>query len=330
MSKRDINIFSVALLDLLSGALGAVIILYIIIPKIPITVEEFEEQKKLSEEVNKLGVTLDEIKDLIPGEVYDSLSAHIASIEEAKKELEQKIQQVQEQLAECQENNRQAQEKIATLEKQVQELEAQNSQLAEDLKEAQDQIAQAQGLDVDVGFKFKGKNIVFIVDVSGSMEEEDRLGQVTAGIRMLITTMDDKFSVDIVRFPYRTDNDFNALFGQVQVVNQNTKNRVSVYLNRLVAYGGTPTRAVLNYVLNDPGYANVSDIVLLSDGEPTKNRSEDDIFDILQNVRNWNINQRVRINCLGVGSDFLNNTADNKVIFLTQLAAQNGGFFVGF
>ena len=40
MPKKEINIFSISFLDLLSGALGAVIILYIIIPKL--NAEEIE------------------------------------------------------------------------------------------------------------------------------------------------------------------------------------------------------------------------------------------------------------------------------------------------
>jgi hypothetical protein len=47
-------------------------------------------------------------------------------------------------------------------------------------EEAKDQ----SGDGLDVGFKFKGQNIVFIIDTSLSMLTEDRMGQVKAGLKM--------------------------------------------------------------------------------------------------------------------------------------------------
>ena len=73
MAKKEINVFNVSFLDLLSGALGAVIILYIIVPKINIPIEEFEEQKKLTQEIQSLGKTLEEIKNAIPKEAYEQI-----------------------------------------------------------------------------------------------------------------------------------------------------------------------------------------------------------------------------------------------------------------
>lgn len=55
MKRRDLNIFSVSFLDLLSGALAAVIILFIVVPKM--TVEEkaaVETMEELELEAEKL------------------------------------------------------------------------------------------------------------------------------------------------------------------------------------------------------------------------------------------------------------------------------------
>ncbi|MEO1050119.1 MAG: VWA domain-containing protein [Bacteroidota bacterium] len=366
MAKKEINVFSVSFLDLLSGALGAVLILYIIVPKLNIPLEEFEEQKKLSAEVEKLGVTLEDIKTSIPSEIYDSIQSQMNRIIQAKEELEIKIENTKRQLAECLADQQDNQNKIKALEKQVQSLEAQLRDCQQDLARCpkcddccpqpaecncpEDYSAYKNWMDdcglglndpcppkqvtsseINLGFKFSGRNVVFVVDVSGSMinndQREDRLTPVKAGIRMLITTMGTDFQFDIVRFPYLNDDDYRANWGFLKSATPSNKEQASNFIKSLNADGGTPTRRALSYVLSN--YQGISDIVLLSDGEPTANGTEDNINDILNMVQRMNTGN-VQINTIGVGSDFLDNPTSPKVIFLKQLASNTGGFFVGF
>ncbi len=93
--------------------------------------------------------------------------------------------------------------------------------------------------------------------------------------------------------------------------------------------GGTPTRETILFVLKN--YESVTDIVLLTDGAPTHHNSnkKDDIFDILKLVREQN-SRKVQINTIGVGSSFLKDQTSEQYKFLSLLASENKGFFVGF
>jgi hypothetical protein len=138
--RRQIELFSISFLDLLSGALGAVIILYVAIPK---------------------------TKEVIP------------------KISEENIEVVREELIKTQEELSKTKEML--------------SKVTEKL--AQNPVpASLGGKDVDVGFKFKGKEILFIIDTSYSMIEEDRMGQVKAGLKMLITSLGPDFRVEVIRY----------------------------------------------------------------------------------------------------------------------------------
>ena len=218
MSKKEINIFSISFLDLLSGALGAVIILYIIIPK-------------------------------------------------SRSE----------------------------------------------------------------GFKYKGHNILFIVDCSGSMvtnncNNEDRLSSVKAGVKMLIATTTEIDNIDVISFQ-GNNNHIKAKFQMLKPANQSIKLELYDFLYHLEAGGATPTKSVLEYAFEN--YNNLSDIVFLSDGDP----SDGEMDEIVILVGNYNSQRenKVQINCIGVGCDFFNDPNSIKVQLLRKLARENeNGFFISF
>ncbi len=270
--RRPIELFSISFLDILSGALGAVIILYVAIPKNKPTVD-----------------------------------AEAAVVTKA---LEAKLKDTESELAKAKELLAKNGEKIALLENARAE-------------------GEEGGRNVDVGFKFKGKEILFIIDTSYSMTEEDRMGQVKAGMKMLITSLAPDFSIEVIHFPFGERAPFKTLWG---VPKENTSlNQMDVFdfIHGLRPYGGTPTRDVLLFALKN--YVNITDIVLLSDGAPTFHNSnkKDDIYDILRVVREEN-GRKVQINCIGVGAEFTKDKMSDRYKFLSLLAGESKGFFVGF
>lgn len=273
--RRPIELFSISFLDLLSGALGAVIILYVAIPK-------------------------DHLKSMDKQEI-------------AAKETLQK------QLTE-------SQEEIQRLKTEL----SKKSPVAE-VKKAETQNSQNRpgGADLDVGFKFKGRNIVFLIDTSHSMTEEDRMGQVKAGLKMLITSLSADYKIDIVQYPLGEQAPFKSLWGDIKETTSFNKSDAFEFVYRLRPSGGTPTRDALLFVLEN--YETTTDIVLLTDGAPTLHNSnqKDDIYDILKIVRAENPN-KVQINSIGVGSDFVRDKTSERYKFLSLLSEQNNGFFVGF
>lgn len=269
--RRSTELFSLSFLDLISGALGAVIILYVAMPKIP-----------------KSPPVVTPVPDRT--------------------------------------------NEISSLEQKIDELKKQNSTLVEQLAEATKPVPIPEGtggIDMDIGFKFKGKKIIFIIDTSYSMTQEDRMGQVKAGLKMLLTSMPDTYQVELVQFPWGERAPFKTLWGSLRSNDTSTKLEAFEFIYSLKPYGGTPTRDVLSHVLNH--YQDVSDIVLLTDGAPSLHNTNkaDDFHDILKVVRELN-KTKIQINSIGVGLAFIRDKTSEQYQFLSLLSQYNSGFFVGF
>jgi len=279
--RRETQVFSIAFLDLLSGALGAVIILYIAVPKSPIKVDAVQEEAR---------------------------ARHL-------EEQDLKLQTAERQLKEVQEVNKKLREEI------------EKAEVVKAEEVVEPQAAPAENFDV--GFKFKGNKIVFVIDTSYSMYQEDRIGQVKAGLKMLITSMPPSFDIEVVQFPNGERTPFKVLWGTLKPLSMINKYDVYDYVYGMRPLGGTPTRDVLLHVLNS--YQDISDIVLLTDGAPSLHNSSrrDDIYDILRVVRENNPSH-VQINTIGVGKEFIKDKTSDYYKFLQMLANENKGFFVGF
>ncbi|MFP5386591.1 MAG: vWA domain-containing protein [Bacteriovoracia bacterium] len=278
--RRQIEVFSISFLDLLSGALGAVIILYVAIPK------------------NKKPVVEEPKQDIVKEILRKDLATSKEKIEELKKELEA------------------TKEKLAAV-----------PVPPEDRTPAETPAASSETFEV--GFKFKGKNIVFIIDTSYSMIEEDRMGQVKAGIKMLLTSLPGNYRIEIVQFPLGQRAPFRSMWGTTKDFKGMNRHDAFDFVSSLRPSGGTPTRDTLLFVLNN--YENVSDIVLLSDGAPSYHNSnrKDDIYEILRLVREAN-KSNTQINAIGVGAEFMKDKTSEQYKFLSLLASDHNGFFVGF
>ena len=271
--RRTIELISISFLDVLSGALGAVIILFVAIPK---NAPMAEAPK-------------DKIIEVV---LRKELEGSRRAIEDLKHEL-----QIEK-------------EKYSFLSKR---------------KEA----VAASGIDADIGFKFKGKKIVFIIDTSYSMIEEDRMTQVKAGIKMLLTSLSQDFKIDIVQFPLGERAPFRSMWGEAKKFQGMNREDTFDFIQSLRPAGGTPTRDTLLFVLKN--YEEITDVVLLTDGAPTYHNSnqKDDIFQILQVVRECN-QKKVQVNVIGVGAAFLKDKTSEQYKFLSLLSSENNGFFVGF
>lgn len=275
--RRAIELFSISFLDLLSGALGAVIILYVAIPK--------NQPKVIPQD--------DIVKEMLKKDLASSKS----KVDELTKQLNEAMQ------------------KVAAI-KPV-EIETPPGEPV------------AGGADLDIGFKFKGREIVFIIDTSYSMIEEDRMGAVKAGIKMLLTSLPGTYKIEIVQFPLGERAPFRSMWGTIRDFKAMNKMDAIDFVQALRPSGGTPTRDTLLFVLKN--YETISDIVLLTDGAPTYHNSnkKDDIFEILRLVREANP-RKVQISTIGVGSNMLKDQTSNEYKFLSLLASENKGFFVGF
>jgi hypothetical protein len=275
--RRQIELFSISFLDLLSGALGAVIILYVALPK-----------NKINEIPKE-----DVVKEILKKDLAIS------------------------------------REEIASLRRELEETQAKSLALTLAKIEKPPEVLVEGGIDADIGFKFKGKNIVFIIDTSYSMTEEDRMTQVKAGLKMLLQSLPSAYKVEVIQFPLGERAPFRSMWGVTKEFQGMNRLDTFDFIYSLRPSGGTPTRDTLLFVLKN--YEGISDIVLLTDGAPTYHNSnqKDDIFEILRLVRETN-KTKIQINTIGVGANFLSDKTSLQYKFLSLLSSENNGFFVGF
>ena len=270
--NREINIFNISMLDVISGALGAFLIIMIVL---------FPYYKKES---------IDYQRDI------QELRKQVQAANQKTKEAELHSQEIEKQLQEARQKIQEAQQRARNAEERL-------------------------------GFALKDKNIVFIVDISGSMANNNKISQVTTGIKMLVATMDRSYKIDIVFFPNDSHNsDYGYLWGNLREVTEDRKyTQIYSFLSSLEANGGTPTGGVMDFVLSGNRYSNAGTIILLSDGEPDRNPNT------LISVITSKNNNRKKINTIGVGKDFRDrNSSSDAVRFLQELAKRNNGFYVGF
>ncbi|MGB0931013.1 MAG: VWA domain-containing protein, partial [Chitinophagales bacterium] len=256
------------------------------------------------------------------------LTEQITQLEVTVTEKDVEIKKEQTKVEDLTESNDALKKELEKAKNEAEAAKAEVNQQKKQLKECQAKL----GLDV-------GDNVVFVVDISGSMDDDpepQKLDEVKAGIKMMVATMDETTSVDIVIYPKSADERYGYKYGRLQPVTEDTKYDIYRYLSTLRAYGCTPTKEVMDFVFDSPNYKNANTIILMSDGLPTVRTSAtkcDELSstgEIEDYITSKNGGSKV-INCIGVGSDFRQrNSNDLKVKFMQNLARKNNGFYIGF
>lgn len=152
MANKEINIFGTSFLDLLSGALAAVLILFIIVPKL--TEEQnksLKELEELKEEVGDLKDLMEQIKNSVSTEIFEEIQAKLNELQETVDRLAAEVERLRQQVAQEKKRNGELEQKLKETEKRLKELEAK-------LKE---QKKKKDGLPS--GFMDKGEVEVFIL-----------------------------------------------------------------------------------------------------------------------------------------------------------------------
>lgn len=151
MARKEINIFGTSFLDLLSGALGAVIILFIIVPKMSSQQQEaLQELEELNVQVEQLTDLMEQIENSVPQELYQQ-------IEQQLEELQQTVATLSDQVEQLQSSNEQLRNELArlrTIERDLAQIQAENQQLQERVEALQEQQAQQDGQGISDGKVF--------------------------------------------------------------------------------------------------------------------------------------------------------------------------------
>lgn len=129
--NKEINIFSVSFLDLLSGALAAVIILFIIVPKMDADSRDaIDALAELDLQAGELFALVEQLENSVDRRMYEELQSRIQNVQNA---LEEARNSVQELLNE----NEILREQIETISNEL-------TQTRDELSQTRDELGQTQ------------------------------------------------------------------------------------------------------------------------------------------------------------------------------------------
>ena len=175
------------------------------------------------------------------------------------------------------------------------------------------------------GIRIISHRVIFIIDVSGSMNEptraqyvgdqgEPRIAVAQRELKKCIEGLDSKALFNILTFSGGVDS-----WLEVGVVDSGAHSRdeAQEFVDRLGAMGGTNLYGALQHAFTDP---DVDTIFVLSDGEPSVGNVIDP-FEIRMHVKRWNAERDIVVNSIAVGGSFQ---------ILEWLAEDSGGTHVRF
>lgn len=324
---RDINIFNLSMLDVMTGAFGAVMIVIIVLLTQKIGVESMgcpELKEELVETSNQLVMAREELEEIKRKRDYRADPEERSAIARIRDSLMKRF------------TARDEEDSLIKL-----------------------MIPEKIVMAVDLSGSMSPKNNKY---------NEDRISQLRAALKMFVSSMDENYWLDIVYFPAFRENinqkqcpDFEIKpeldpacrkfefrdeaydspelscykYGYFagKLVNLSTEKEKQFFYNRidcLEPYHDTPTREMMEFILNHPAYKDAEGIILYSDGEPDSIRRKHDTVDELLAAINKLNSGNKRIFTVGVGKEFALGKESEAVDFLRKLAEQNRGFFTGF
>ncbi len=265
-SNREINIFSMSTLDLFASAMGAFILITLVLFPYVLNTGKSEERE---------------------AQVKAQLEKQLAEIKAQLKEREaQREERVDAPLPDT-----------GKSEEQVAEIKA---QLAERVDALRQQVAilqeEVDSTSILLGIKTNAKKFVFAIDMSGSMRGH---GQSTIlSVEALLDGFKTEMELAMIGFGPLRYWPANRTYFQV---NQNTRNRVTSQVKGWMRQvgGGTPTFEALKEAL----ILNPEEIILLTDGQPSTGQYGGDWRSIVNTITRLNT-QKIPIHAIAIG-DYL-------------------------
>ena len=308
-SNREINIFSMSTLDLFASAMGAFILITLVLfPYVLNTGKSEEREAQVKAQFEK---QVAEIK---------------AQFEERKAEVKaQREERIEASLPDT-----------SVSEEQVAEIKAQFEGQIEALQDQADALQkQIDSTPILLGIKTNSKKFVFVVDMSGSLNLTDPMyrGKYPDGrdhrqsLMLSLETIlaNFKTGIELAMIGFHVPDGYNVQLHYWPAdrtyfrmrKNRQSRDRVMSQLKKWMGlvYGGTPTLEALREAL----VLNPEEIILLTDGQP-----DDDWRSVVNTITRLNT-QKIPIHGIAVG-DYLSHR--DLIDFLMELTNRNGGALV--
>ena len=156
-ARKEINVFGTSFLDLLSGALAAVIILFVIVPKMSSADQEaLREIQEAEVQVTDLAEMVRQLENSVPHEQFDAIMQQIEDLQNTIERLSEQVSIMQQQLAQTRQENEQLRQEIEQLRQQAEQAAQQQQRIAELEEELNRQRQASQmgkifGIDAELG-----------------------------------------------------------------------------------------------------------------------------------------------------------------------------------
>jgi Ca-activated chloride channel family protein len=160
----------------------------------------------------------------------------------------------------------------------------------------------------DLEDKVGGSDYVFVLDVSGSMALDGKLGLSRDSLQSFVDSLGSDDKLDVITFNISAD----ALFDKLTPVSDASKRQVSEHLRSQRAAGGTVLRPALEAAYRYRTSDRRLNVIVLSDGM-TEQREQRELLALIKQKPSG-----VTVFCVGVGNEV------NRPL-LTQLAEEAGG-----
>ena len=309
--SREVVIFSMSALDLFASALGAFILVTIVL------LPYYLKHDDVVRDNNKMREKIVELEQTV------STSVSKTKLEQAQKQIDQLQEKIQtsdnlgERLRAAEDRARKAEKKIAAAQSSANKVKA---DLDEARKEAKRRVKFAL-----LGLATNAQSFVVVMDMSGSMKKFRNITLQT--MQKILEPMSEKEKLGIIGFHAPGTKAFYTIQlprwpnrGTAPMLNQNKGIAMNFVRNMMGRVdGGTPTMDGLMAALQ----YNVDAIILMTDGQPTvPNRNW---RQVIQNITRRN-GGRKEIHTVAIGNFYERPTF---VTFLSQLARANGGKFTG-
>jgi HEAT repeat protein len=158
------------------------------------------------------------------------------------------------------------------------------------------------------GIRIISHQVLFIIDVSGSMDEKvageydgksgrTKMDIAKSELEKCILGLEPNAFFNIITFSSGVNRWFEGRLAAASAKNLDEAKR---FVDKLQPLGGTNTYDALREAFKDP---DVDTIFLMSDGEPTQGGVTDPVI-IREHVKQWNEHRNITINTIAVGGQF--------------------------
>ncbi len=152
MARKEINIFGTSFLDLLSGALGAVIILFIIVPKMTNTEHDIVQKlKELEDITGNIEDILSKLENSVPKETLKLIATELNDLRHQTEVMQKELAELKKDVKAVQDENEQLRKQVEGKDRELEKLRKQVASVTEELEDANRRNSTANTIEKTLG-----------------------------------------------------------------------------------------------------------------------------------------------------------------------------------